>query len=118
MLGGRAVGNVGVSRIDRGNDIGWVCYWLASAARGRGLAAAALRSLARHCFDDLGLFRLELGHRVNDPASCHVALAAGFAIEGVERLKLRYGTERFDTETHARLRTDTEPAGRLLARAV
>ena len=52
------------------------------------------------------MFRLELGHRVNNPASCQVAIAAGFAVEGVERAKLRYGQKRFDVETHARLATD------------
>lgn len=56
-----------------------------------------------------GLFRLELGHRVNNPASCVVAERAGFIAEGVERAKLKYGDERFDVELHARLATDPEP---------
>jgi hypothetical protein len=38
--------------------------------------------VARWAFDDAELFRLELGHRVNNPASCGVARAAGFAVEG------------------------------------
>jgi len=39
-----------------------------------------------------------------------VASAAGFRAEGIERDKLRYGTERYDVETHARLATDPAPA--------
>jgi RimJ/RimL family protein N-acetyltransferase len=47
---------------------------------------------------------------VNNPASCAVAMRAGFAAEGIERAKLRYGVERFDVETHARLATDPAPS--------
>jgi RimJ/RimL family protein N-acetyltransferase len=46
---------------------------------------------------------------LNNPASCRVATIAGFRAEGVERQKLRYGSERFDVETHARLATDPVP---------
>lgn len=105
---GVAVGNVGLSAIECTHDTAWAYYWLAPAARGRGLAARGLAALAAWAFDD-GLFRLELGHRVNNPASCAVARAAGFAAEGIERAKLRYGAERFDVETHARLVTDPSP---------
>lgn len=103
---GVAVGNVGLSHIERRHDTAWVSYWVTTSARGRGVASWALRRVADLAFADLGLFRLELGHRVNNPASCRVATAAGFAAEGVERAKLRYGAERFDVETHARLVTD------------
>ena len=81
-----------------------------SAERGRGLASRALATAAAWAFDEVGLFRLELGHRVNNPPSCRVANAAGFIPEGIERAKLRYGDARFDVATHARLRTDPTPA--------
>ncbi|MFT2711637.1 GNAT family N-acetyltransferase [Clavibacter sp. Sh2126] len=106
--GGVAVGSVGVSAIDRRHDTAWLHYWLAGSGRGRGLATRALAGAAAWAFAD-GLFRLELGHRVNNPASCRVATRAGFGAEGIERAKLRYGDERFDVETHARLATDPAP---------
>lgn len=105
---GIPVGNVGLSAIERRHDTAWAYYWLAEAARGRGLATRALASAADHAFAD-GLFRLELGHRVNNPASCRVAVRAGFSAEGIERQKLRYGDERFDVELHARLASDPAP---------
>jgi [ribosomal protein S5]-alanine N-acetyltransferase len=108
VLDGRVVGNVAVTAIDPRHDTGWASYWLAPVARGRGLASAGLTAVAAWAFT-AGLFRLELGHRVNNPASCRVATAAGFAVEGLARAKLRYGDERFDVETHARLATDPEP---------
>ncbi|MFC5906814.1 GNAT family N-acetyltransferase [Streptacidiphilus monticola] len=100
---GAAVGHVCVSAVDRRHDTGWVSYWTSSAARGRGVASRATRALADWALTELGLHRLELGHRTDNPASCGVALAAGFQIEGLERAKLKYDGRRFDVELHARL---------------
>ncbi|GAA4422998.1 hypothetical protein GCM10023169_18080 [Georgenia halophila] len=104
-----AVGNVGASAIEFRHETAWLYYWLSSAARGKGYATGALVSVCDWAFEN-GLYRLELGHRVNNPASCRVATAAGFQAEGIEREKLRYGSARYDVETHARLVTDPAPA--------
>jgi RimJ/RimL family protein N-acetyltransferase len=114
-LSGRAVGNVGVSHMEHRHDTGWVSYWLAAEVRGRGLATRAVASAAAWAFAEQDLFRLELGHRVSNPASCRVAVRAGFPVEGVERLKLKQDDQRFDVETHARLRSDPAPQVQLLA---
>jgi RimJ/RimL family protein N-acetyltransferase len=106
---GGVLGNAAVTAVDRRHDTGWVSYWTTPAARGRGVATAAVRTVAAWAFDECGLFRLELGHRTNNPASCRVATGAGFLVEGLERAKLRYDGERYDVELHARLRTDPEP---------
>ena len=79
------------------------------AGTGPGVGSRACHALARWAFADAELFRLELGHRVNNPASCRVACAAGFAVEGRERQKLEYDGVRHDVELHARLATDAEP---------
>lgn len=113
VLDGRVVGSVAVTAIEHRHGTGWASYWLAPAARGRGLATRGLVTVAALAFAE-GVFRLELGHRVNNPASCRVATAAGFAAEGIERAKLRYGDRRFDVETHARLATDPAPVVELL----
>ncbi|WP_326699774.1 GNAT family N-acetyltransferase [Streptomyces sp. NBC_01754] len=101
-----ALGCVAVTAVNRVHACGWVSYWTTEAARGSGVATAGVRALARRAFDDLGLYRLELGHRMDNPASCAVARGAGFAAEGVERGRLRYGDTRYDVERHARLATD------------
>ncbi|MCG7286924.1 GNAT family N-acetyltransferase [Cellulomonas sp. ACRRI] len=106
---GLAVGNVGIGAVDEVHATAWVSYWLAATHRGRGLAVAALVGASSWAVRELGTFRLELGHRVNNPASCRVATRAGYPAEGVERAKLRYGAEWFDVETHARLATDPAP---------
>ena len=103
------VGSVTVSAVDRRHDTGWVSYWTMESVRGRGVAAVATSALSGWAFEDLGLFRLELGHRTNNPASCRVAQRAGFKVEGLERAKLRYGDTRYDVERHARLASDPQP---------
>ncbi|MFF5210330.1 GNAT family N-acetyltransferase [Streptosporangium sp. NPDC000396] len=105
VAGGQVVGNVAVSNIDAHGN-GWVSYWTSPHARGRGVAVAAARKLADWAFRERGLFRLELGHRLNNPASCAVATRAGFLPEGIERAKLCYEGVRYDVERHARLATD------------
>lgn len=113
-IGGRAVGNVGVSHMEHRHDTGWVHYWLAAEVRGHGLATRALATVASWAFSEHDLFRLELGHRVTNQPSCSVATRAAFRAEGIERLKLKLGHQRFDVETHARLRTDPAPQVPLL----
>lgn len=106
---GTALGGVAVSDLDPRHATGWVSYWTGSAARGRGAATLGCRALADWCFAELELFRLELGHRTDNPASCRVALASGFVAEGLQRRKLVYDGIRYDVETHARLATDPAP---------
>lgn len=105
---GRVVGNVMASSIDRDHRTAWISYWLDTRARGQGLATRALGTLSARLLSS-GLERLELGTRLNNPASIAVAERAGFVREGVERAKLRYGDQRFDVATYARLTTDPIP---------
>ncbi len=110
---GEAVGCVMAGSRDARHGTAWLSYWLAPAARGRGLAARALDALSRRLFAD-GLHRLELGARANNPASIAVAERAGYLREGVERDRLRYRDEhgadaRFDVVRLARLATDPAP---------
>ncbi|WP_189743496.1 GNAT family N-acetyltransferase [Streptomyces nojiriensis] len=103
------LGQVSVGAVNRRHSVGWVSYWTTAAARGRGVASQGCRALAGWAFHEAGLFRLELGHRVNNPGSCRVAHAAGFAVEGLQRQKLAYDGIRYDVGLHARLATDPEP---------
>jgi RimJ/RimL family protein N-acetyltransferase len=91
---GEVVGSIDmhINRLQTGH----VGYWVAAQARGRGVAADALRALSRWAFESLGLGRIEL---VTDPeniASQRVAEKAGFQREGVLRSMLlnRDGSRR------------------------
>ncbi|MFE5775788.1 GNAT family N-acetyltransferase [Brachybacterium sp. NPDC056505] len=115
---GRMVGLVAVS-VDEGNRNGWFFYWLHPAHRGRGLASRAAAALAERALRPVdrggwGLERLELGHRIDNPASGSVARAAGFLHEGTEREKFLIGGERVDVLAYGRLVTDPAPPTVLL----
>lgn len=105
----RLVGLVCVS-IDEENRNGWFWYWMNEATRGRGWTTRAAATVAQWALTDRGLERLELGHRVNNPASGAVARAAGFVHERTERQKFLVAGRRIDVHTYGRLRTDAFPA--------
>ncbi len=104
----RLVGLVGVT-VDEENHNGWFFYWMAREARGRGWTKSAAATVADWALSEGGMFRLELGHRVNNPESGAVAAAAGFVKEGTERAKFLVDGERIDVHTYSRLRTDPWP---------
>lgn len=103
-------GVVAVS-VDEANRSGWFWYWLNAADRGQGWVTRAAISVASWALHDLGLHRLELGHRANNPASGAVARAAGFVQEGVEREKFLVEGQRIDVLTYGRLSSDPAPTG-------
>lgn len=105
---GRVVGVVGVT-VDSGNRNGWFWYWMHAAFRGRGWTSRAAATIADWALGEGGLHRLELGHRVNNPASGSVARAAGFVQEGLERSKLLIDGERLDVVAYSRLPGDPLP---------
>lgn len=102
------VGLVCVS-VDEENRNGWFWYWMTDAARGRGWANRAAATVAEWALTVRGLERLELGHRVNNPASGAVAVRGGFIKEGTEREKFLVDGERIDVVTYGRLRSDPSP---------
>jgi RimJ/RimL family protein N-acetyltransferase len=77
---GRLVGSAAL-RLGPDPEIG---YWVAPFAQRRGYAAEATRTLAEWAFA-IGLPRVGLLCVVGNLASARVALAAGFAFEGVSR---------------------------------
>lgn len=112
VVHGRAVGNVALTDLRReGAHAGtaWVSYFSSAHVRGRGLVGRACSALCTWALTDLGLSRLELGYRVNNPASGAVARRAGFVVEGLQRRKLVYDGVRYDVETCARLVSDPAP---------
>lgn len=102
------VGNLAVTNINP-HDCGWISYWTAAASRGSGVAPDALCGLLPWLHDELGLHRLELGYRANNPGSGRVAAKAGFRHEGLQREKLCYDGRRYDVQRSARLARDPRP---------
>jgi RimJ/RimL family protein N-acetyltransferase len=106
LAGQTPAGRVAVHGLDLHEGSGEVGYWVLPEQRGRGLAALALGALCEWLFDAGGLRRLELDHSTANPASCRVALNAGFAVEGVRRAAVLHEDGWHDMHLHARLAGD------------
>jgi RimJ/RimL family protein N-acetyltransferase len=104
------LGSVSVHSIDRDAADAEIGYWTAPAARGRGVATAAVDAACRWAFGTLPVDRIELCHAVENAASGRVAAKAGFTYEGRLRRSFRYGDGvKHDELLWARLVDDPVP---------
>lgn len=89
---------------------GHIGYRVAPHARRQGVARVALDAITRWSFAEFDLVRIELAHSVGNDASCRVALAAGFCVEGTLRSTHLDGSGiRRDDHIHGRLVGDPAP---------
>jgi ribosomal-protein-alanine N-acetyltransferase len=79
------LGAVGVHGIDPESGRCSAGYWVAARARGRGVAARAMRLVCAYAFEELGVQRVELWIDPHNKASLGVAEAVGFTREGLLR---------------------------------
>jgi ribosomal-protein-alanine N-acetyltransferase len=77
---GAAVGSISIQGFQQRNAM--IGYWLAPAARGRGLATRAVRLLAGWAFSELDIARLGLHVHPDNLASRRLAERCGFVREG------------------------------------
>ncbi|MET9467494.1 GNAT family protein [Streptomyces sp. NPDC006544] len=107
--GGQALGLIGLADLDLHGGSGEIMYWLLPAGRGSRVMTEAVTSVTRWAFAELGLHRVRITHSVANPASCRVALKAGYPLEGTMRGALLHADGWHDEHLHARLRTDGPP---------
>ena len=82
---GALLGAVALTAIDWRHERAEVGYWVVPWARGRGVAARAVRLLAAWTFTFTDMGRLDLMTYIGNTASERVAERAGFTREGVLR---------------------------------
>jgi ribosomal-protein-alanine N-acetyltransferase len=92
LLGGASLNAVNPQ--DRRASLG---YWLAPAARGRGVASRAVRLIAGWAFETLELARLEITCGPDNRGSQRVAERCGFSYEGLLRSHMAFKGGRRDT---------------------
>lgn len=83
------LGSVGLVAIDAEDMVGEVGYWIAPAARRRGVATASIAMLASWALGEVGLARLELLIEPENIGSRKAAERAGAVLEGVMRSKAK-----------------------------
>ncbi|MCL2584778.1 MAG: GNAT family N-acetyltransferase [Streptosporangiales bacterium] len=83
---------------------GWaeVAYWTMPSAWGTGVAPRALSAMTEWAFDS-GFHRIWLKHSTKNPASCRVAVKAGFEAEGTQRGGEIHPDGWHDMHVHARV---------------
>jgi RimJ/RimL family protein N-acetyltransferase len=92
-------------------------YRVSPTARGRGVARSCVNAVTRWAFEEYHLARVQLAHSVENDASCHVALASGFAPEGTLRSSyVDIEHVRHDEHIHGRVVGDPAPDGVLPVR--
>jgi RimJ/RimL family protein N-acetyltransferase len=102
-------GSIGV-RVLHDQGIAETGYHVVEARRGRGLATAALRLIARWTFAELPVARLQLTTHLDNPGSQRVAEKAGFTREGVLRAWADQRGERPDLVMWSLLPGDLIPS--------
>jgi ribosomal-protein-alanine N-acetyltransferase len=105
----RVLGQVGFRTLYPADGMAEVSYWVAPEGRRQGIASSAARMLSDWALADLGFERLELVHSVRNAASCRVAVAAGFEVEGTKRRLQRHADGWHDMHLHARIRLIAGP---------
>jgi|KBSSwiStaDraftv2_1062776.scaffolds.fasta_scaffold75991_3 RimJ/RimL family protein N-acetyltransferase len=106
---GGLLGGAGMSASSTHRKHAEIGYWVAPWARGRGVATAATRVLSAWGFGN-GVERMELLAAKENVPSQRVALAAGFAREGVRR-GASLGRDGVRTDLIAFVRMHNDPPG-------
>lgn len=99
---GDLLGSVSLHRIDVEQRDAEIGYFVVPDARGRGAATRAVQTATRYAFNRLTLHRVHLLHAVANVASCRVATAAGYRLEGELRRSFRHADGDYhDEHLHA-----------------
>jgi RimJ/RimL family protein N-acetyltransferase len=92
----RLLGAVGIELRTDPAPHGELGYWVAAPARGRGIAARAVRLLAGWAFETLALPRLEIHVLPANERSRTVARSAGFEHRAMRTLHFKERAEEFE----------------------
>lgn len=103
------LGRVSLKDVDRQDGSAGLAYWMMPASRGQGLCPRAVIAVCRWAFNEAGFHRIGMAHSVANPASCRVAVKAGFREEGVRRRATLHADGWHDMHFHALLADDDQP---------
>lgn len=111
VLDGELVGQVTVSGIMHGSSgSGNVGYWVSEHVAGRGVIPTAVALVVDHCFQTVGMHRVEINVRPENTASLRVAEKLGFRDEGLRERFLHIAGKWCDHRSFA-LTSEEVPRG-------
>ncbi len=102
--GSELIGVTGLHKIDWGNRIARIGYWLDRDATGDGIVTKSVRVLVRYAFEELLLHRIEIRCAPDNAASRAVPERLGFDMEGEHRDVLRLRDRYQSLKMYALLR--------------
>lgn len=105
---GDLLGGVQLINVNKRPATAGVGYWIATPARNRGVASAAVTLLCAWAFEALGLKRIDLWTVPGNVASERVAERAGFRREGVLRSYAEIRGRRTDALMYSLLPDDMD----------
>ena len=94
---GSVLGGASLHDVELSQGRAAIGFWLASHARGRGVATHAVLLVARWAFEEVGISRVALTCGPDNLASQRVAERCGFRREGVLRSHMPFKGARRDT---------------------
>jgi ribosomal-protein-alanine N-acetyltransferase len=111
VVDGQFAGQLNVSSIIRGSlHSASLGYWIDERFAGQGVMPTVVALVVDHCFDTVGLHRVEVNIRPENAASRRVVEKLGFREEGVRKAFLHIAGDWRDHVSYALVRSDI-PAG-------
>ena len=107
---GALLGGIGIPRLDQEERSCELGYWLASAARGRGVMTRAVRLLVGWILENLPIDRIAILVAPENVPSRRVAERAGFTFEGILRSHTIIKDTRRDMCSYSLVRGDLDAA--------
>jgi ribosomal-protein-alanine N-acetyltransferase len=115
VVGGAFAGQLNVAGIVRGSlEAAHIGYWVDQRVAGRGVMPTCVALAVDHCFDAVGLHRIEVNIRPENAASRRVVEKLGFRLEGTRERFLHISGDWRDHLSYALVRE--EVPGGLVAR--
>jgi ribosomal-protein-serine acetyltransferase len=105
---GELLGCAGINQFNRVHNFANVGYWVRTSRVGKGVAPAAVLSLAKFAFGELRLSRIEIVAQVDNVASRRVAEKVGCQFEGIARNRIVYRGQPRDAALYSLIPGDIE----------
>lgn len=103
---GKFVGIISINEINWQHQRASIGYWLSADYQGKGAMTACCKALVNHCFHELGLNKVEIRARMDNPKSQAIPERLGFKLHGI-LLEQEYENGHFyDNYVYGVLRRD------------